>query len=560
MATNILDAFVITFGLDATKYRDGEREIRERNKRLREDSKSTFDDMEKRGKSAAASIKKVRDEVVGLVLVFAGASSVGQFVSNILATEASAARLGRTMNMSAKEIIGWRNTIRTVGGSPGEADSALQQMEKVIADWTLRGVGPDPVFRALGVNEKDSKGGPEAMLLKMSAARDRFDPARYADMLKMAGVTPSMIALMQQYGDQLGAVVDKKARDSRVTAEDVKAAEDFQAALADLQTLIEARMRPAITWLIENFSKLSGGGKILAAVAPYVAGGMTAIAVAAAAAYWPVAALTVALGSLIIAYSDWQRLKNMTPEQRAQFEKKGEWLRSRAWAQFKDGDITGALGTIGKGFVDRVNGDDSIPGQGGSSTGARSIGGGSIGESGGDGIESALIAGGLTPKQARGVRAGIHAEGGGLGMAANGAFGIGQWRGPRAKRLFARYGRNPSLANQIQFLLWELNGGDHGGASVMRQATAEGAMDAYFRDFMRPQGAHNERWMDLIGDMRRGRAFLAQHSGGKGGGNIHIGAITVHTKATDAVGIARDIGVALARRTLFMAADGGMRS
>lgn len=561
MGTNILDAFVITFGLDASKYHSGEREVRERNKRLRDDSKKTFDDMEKRGKDAASSIKKVRDEVVGLVLVFAGASSVGQFMTNLVSTEASAARLGRTMNMSAKEVIGWRNAMRTVGGSADEADASLRQMEKVIADWTLRGVGPDPVFRALGVNEQDAKAGPEAILLKMASARDRFDPARYADMLKMAGITPSMIALMQEYGAQLDSFVQKKVRDSKVTKEDIDAAMDFQAALADLQILIEGRMRPAITWLIENFSKLSGGGKILAAVAPYVAGGLIAIAVAATAAYWPVAALTVAIGSLIIAYNDWQRLKNMTSDQRAQFEKKGQWLRSRALAQLKDGDITGALGTIGKGFVDRVNGDDSIPGQGRAAqarTPAAAGAGGGIGGAGGDGIEQALIAGGFTAKQARGIRAGIHAEGGSLGMAANGAFGIGQWRGPRAKALFSRFGRNPSLGDQIQFLFWELMGGDHGGASVRSQSTAEGTMTAYLRDFMRPQGKNNEHWIDLVRDIGRGRAFLAKHGGGATT-NVRIGTITVNTKATDAAGIARDIGVALSRRTLFMAADGGVR-
>jgi len=112
---------------------------------------------------------------------------------------------------------------------------------------------------------------------------------------------------------------------------------------------------------------------------------------------------------------------------------------------------------------------------------------------------------------AKAVAAGIYAEGGGLGYARNGAFGIGQLRGDRLQRAFARYGKDPTRDKltrdeQREYILWELQGGDPGGASVMSSRNEEEAVSNYVGQtnpdgktgwgFMRP-AAGRERKGDL---------------------------------------------------------------
>ncbi len=110
--------------------------------------------------------------------------------------------------------------------------------------------------------------------------------------------------------------------------------------------------------------------------------------------------------------------------------------------------------------------------------------------------------------QARGIAAGIHAESASDAGAVNpssGAFGIGQWLGSRKDELFRRYGRNPTLEQQLEFLDWELKGGDHGGAAVRQGDSEEAVLDAYIRKFMRPaEGAETD------GDLARGMAALGR--------------------------------------------------
>ncbi len=90
---------------------------------------------------------------------------------------------------------------------------------------------------------------------------------------------------------------------------------------------------------------------------------------------------------------------------------------------------------------------------------------------------------------ARGIAAGIESESSGDHRIVNkdsGAYGLGQWLGPRKAALFARYGNNPTREQQLEFLYSELKGGDRGGPAVLAAKDEGQAVDRYIRGFMRP--------------------------------------------------------------------------
>jgi|GEM_PF-2673376 len=117
---------------------------------------------------------------------------------------------------------------------------------------------------------------------------------------------------------------------------------------------------------------------------------------------------------------------------------------------------------------------------------------------------------GYSEAQARGIAAGIHAEAASNHAAVNptsGAMGLGQWLGARKAALIARYGPRPTRAQQLEFLHWELQGGDAGGRAVLAGIDEAGVLDAYIRRFMRPAaGAETD------GDLARGMAALGRES------------------------------------------------
>lgn len=113
---------------------------------------------------------------------------------------------------------------------------------------------------------------------------------------------------------------------------------------------------------------------------------------------------------------------------------------------------------------------------------------------------------GFTREHAQGIAAGMFAESrfnAGAVNPTSGAFGIGQWLGARKAELFRRYGPNPSLGQQLEFMLWEMtNTEKRAGGAIRGQTSARGALEAYVRDFMRPGPG-------TAGDLARGAQYLS---------------------------------------------------
>jgi hypothetical protein len=121
-------------------------------------------------------------------------------------------------------------------------------------------------------------------------------------------------------------------------------------------------------------------------------------------------------------------------------------------------------------------------------------------------IVDGLLRRGFPQHVAMGVAAGIQAESADNPRARNptsGAMGFGQWLGPRQAELINRFGDNPSVEQQLDFMAYELRGGDHGGKSVLAAKTPQDVLRNYIINFMRPaKGA------ETTGDLNRGMAAL----------------------------------------------------
>lgn len=567
MGTQVIDAFLVTFGIDSRGWKSGSRDVRKDFRDLKDEGKKAFDDIEKRGNNSAGAVRGLAREAAGFFLLLAGANGLKNFAENMLTGAANADRLGVTLGMSVSRVTGWQVAIKEMGGSAEDANAALQRMMDISFKYRY-GQGAEPGLNPLGITVDDlRRGDPEAMLMKLAAARSKFTPQDYAQRLQRLGLPQSVIYALEQGSVALRKQVDDGEKHANVTKKDAEQAEKLQKALADLEATIAGKLRPTVSGLAEDLTHLIGviGTKDQP---DSVNGVLVALGVAAAIVGRPFIVLAAAIG-LVAANLD---------------DLKQKWQGFKDWYKQFDDDTSGVLDPIfdpvrkalglKSGADARRDGTDVMGnpnGMGASGGGSGGTGGSAVGSyiggmvGGGAGgmssrktrIMTSLLSYGISPEVARGIVAGITAEGGSLGMADNGAFGIGQWRGGRQRALFSKYGKNPTLDQQIAFLVSELKGGDSGGASVLSRNSAASAMVAYLRDFMRPQGKNNEHWRDLMADINRGYRDLGMR-GGRGGGTTNIGTIVVNTKATDGKGVARDIHGALNDRSLNSQAAVGL--
>lgn len=546
MATNIIDAFVVTFGIKDTGYQAATRDIEQRNRRLRDDSKKTFDEMENRGKNLGQTFCSMRNELVGLVLAFAGGSSLMGFAQSLIRNEASASRMSDTLGVATNRVLAWRAAVKQMGGAAGDADAALQSINQMIWNAKLTGTtGHDAELARLGIGRNILNMNADQVLMRLSQARSRMTAQEFGQYLQRIGLPQSVIYLLEQGTDKLQAQMKAAEQLAAVTKRDEEAAKRLESALAKLQTTIQGRITPALTPLIEQFIEFIEKNDVLRIVIPVITGLLGAMAIAAMATYWPFFALA---GVIALVAANMDGLRKKYQELKDAWKGAGEssdWLFDPFRKMF--GGLTGKEA--------REN-DTDIWGNPNSATLAIVR----------DRITKKLTDSGVEPETARGIVAGLWAESKLNAQAKNpksGAYGIAQWLGGRQKELFRRYGNAPSLDQQVEFLLWELRGGDAGMARALRMSqgkTAEESLQNFITHGERPQGNNWERMDDWRADIRRGMQFLgkSQATNGNATQGINIQNVTVNTQATDANGIARDFGRALKQRALVAQADRGV--
>lgn len=88
-------------------------------------------------------------------------------------------------------------------------------------------------------------------------------------------------------------------------------------------------------------------------------------------------------------------------------------------------------------------------------------------------IKNGLVERGFSNEEAAAITGNIFAESGFKPEAVNPtskAYGLMQWLGSRKNKLFSKYGENPTLDNQLDYIAWELQGGNKYESKQFRRA------------------------------------------------------------------------------------------
>lgn len=555
MATNIIDAFIVTFGLDARDYRKGERDVRDGFKRTREDAKSTFDDVENRAKKGGQAIRSLSNDVVGLILVFAGAKSVMSFATNLITTTANASRLGETLGMTAGRVVGWEKAMESVGGATGDADAALQSMQRTIMDWKLTPTSVNPGLLAMGVGPADMTSGPEHLLMKLAEARKNFSAPEYASRLGMLGLPQGAIYLLEQGPKGVKKLVDEMEKHAKITKTDEDAAKAFQKAMVDLSTTIEGQVRPAVTSMLKEFNAFVAKVEFAKAQLPDLNTTLVLIGVTAGIIGAPFVALAAAIALVVTnfkdlqaawkSFEDWYGSVSSGTDSIMDPVRKALGLKTGEEAQRDGTDVFGHPVGGGSGAPRRAPpaaGPKPAPGQ--STEDFLRQQGWTIETVGGAGTlrdqaEAAITGiGGRITSRTR-----SYAEQKAL---YDRYIAYRQGRGPWAP-LAARPGTSAHETGRA------LDIGYGAGVSLKSIAAALLSRHIPFND-LRNEGNHYHVALGA-------RAAMAgAHRASSGSSTTHVGPITIHTSAPDGRGIARDLHSALKSRGIVGQADRGLAS
>lgn len=149
MAT-IIDALVVTLGLDATGFKKGQKDVKGGLDDTRKQSEQVAKDMETAGKRAASFFGSIRTELLALVGVTLSVQGFKNFITGMTDNLQQLAVNSQSLDMSAKSLDGWQRAAEAAGSSAEKITGNLQAFQNLVT--TFRGGGnvqSNPLLMAL---------------------------------------------------------------------------------------------------------------------------------------------------------------------------------------------------------------------------------------------------------------------------------------------------------------------------------------------------------------------------------------------------------------------------
>lgn len=595
---SVIDALVVTLGLDSSAFKKGQQEATDSTRKFSEDQEASAKKVAAQAKAMSEGFRRVRNELLGLFAVAIGATGFKSFIESQVKGQAQMAYTAKNLNMTARELDAWGKTVKTVGGTAEGFQSSLQSIASGIEAFKLGEDSPVvSMFRSIGVNIGDATGKIrpfKEMLLDVSDVLQKYDAQDQIRIAQGLGIDNDTLNLLRQGRGAVQNLYDQMLKASGVTEESTKRAQEAQKVWGEFtgemsgvgQSVFEALV-PAIIeatkglkdfgkWVNDNrgeigdfFRGLVDDGERLAKI---FGNGSDGGAIAGVSS---MTAALVGLGAALLtigsagpgAIASLARLSVIGAAGYAGY-RLGEKINDLLPEDTKD--------SIGSGIAHTLaffGNEEAI-----TSTGINDL---TENKDKADYVTKFFMEKGWSKEQAAGIAANLSAESN-FNPSAYGdglrAYGVAQWHSDRQQEFQKQFGKSihgSSLEDQLSFVHYELTQGNErpAGDALRSAKTAKDAGEIVSRKYERPANADFDA-------TRRGQ--LASMISGSNGllpvgatankevaagatvvnntnsSEVHIGQLTVQTQATDANGVANGMSEALKQNSLINSAAQGM--
>lgn len=255
MAATVIDALLVTLGLDTSQFRKGQQEVSDDLKKQREDAKNTAKEMAEQGKKAASFFSSIKTELLALTGVTVTAGGLISFVKSTTSGLMDLSIQSKALGLSARELDGWSKSAEAAGSSAEKISASLQGFQGAIqgarvGDYSSSIFGGLAQLNALTGQNFDVWGQDASSLAKTSldALRKISDP----NLRRQVGLSLGFddATLQRNQEGKFLPDVDRLTKSSGITDASTKGAKEFTAAWAELNQSLETTKNQFYTFLI----------------------------------------------------------------------------------------------------------------------------------------------------------------------------------------------------------------------------------------------------------------------------------------------------------------------
>lgn len=257
----IIDALVVTLGLDTSDFKKGQEETKDSLKETRDNAERAAKDMEAAGKRAATFFGSIRTELLALLGLTLSAQGIKSFITS---TANSLQQLGinsKALDMSAKSLDGWSRAAEAAGSSAEKMQGTLASFQDVLTELRTGGGKDNPLFAALasfggatGANFDYKNDNSEAIMRKIAQNWNKLNEdakRRFGGMFGFDNATQQALS-----NGNLVSDADKFTKASMATEDATKKAADFNRQLVAMKQNFSAAAQVLFTAIIPYIEQL----------------------------------------------------------------------------------------------------------------------------------------------------------------------------------------------------------------------------------------------------------------------------------------------------------------
>lgn len=236
MAT-VIDALLVTLGLDATGYKRGQKEVQDANRKLSDEEQKQAKEQQARQKAAVEGFRAIRNEILTIVSAALGGKALKDFMADATATNRQLGINARNLGMSASRLKAWQDAAKAAGGTAEGLTNSMQGLAQAI-EQHQQGNPTDTtrMLARMGVNfqEKDI----EKLTLDVIGALDRigkqFGPQTQIFAANALGIDPGTLELMRRGREGVAQLVNGMAEHTKSSNDAAQASGRLTSAWGDL--------------------------------------------------------------------------------------------------------------------------------------------------------------------------------------------------------------------------------------------------------------------------------------------------------------------------------------
>jgi hypothetical protein len=305
---SVIDALVVTLGLDASKFKQGSDQAQNSLKQTSGEAAKTAKELEARGKQAASFFSAIKVEALSVLAIFTAGMGLKSFVQDTLSSSAQLQNLAGNLQMSATGVQAWQKTFERAGASASDATSLFTSAANEIGKLkTGQGMGEALKGIAMaGGNVNEALKGPREMVLEESRVLEKLNainPALARARAMQMGLSDAQFAVLKSGPAALEAQVSAQQKLTGLNDDQIKRMAALNARWNDFKTNLEGignrmmgelsgKAGPALEFITEKLTQLSDWASTHGNA---VVGFFTALAIATAIPMAEVIALTAAV-------------------------------------------------------------------------------------------------------------------------------------------------------------------------------------------------------------------------------------------------------------------------